>query len=397
MNNFDELNGKNYLEHWGILGMHWGIRRFQNEDGSLTPEGRERYGVGEAIKKDINSGAANRNKNDNDSNRKKASKGNNIEEKVSSHNNSNQKQEQKNGTTFQNKDGSLNVLGRIRYGVTPKKNITGNVIGINDANSLSDEELRKMTRRYQAQADYYQARNNFIQQENYFKRNTTPERRPKQPSFIGNFAKKVFGEPMQDFLAKNVSYGLGYFGYNLLKGENPDIAAQYLKSVSGLDMHYKTKEEKEKEERQNRLDQIRLDNAEIELAINKDKRDRSEYDRERKERNDDLAYEKNKLELEKLRKSVNNFDNENRSKDVKAEANYRADISKISKNFAPKFSDFYDQNADQFIYSYFANLAENPLYEDVRFSTNNIPQNLRNKEDKYGFTYEELLDIYGLK
>jgi hypothetical protein len=32
------------LRHWGILGMKWGLRRFQNEDGSLTPEGRERYG-----------------------------------------------------------------------------------------------------------------------------------------------------------------------------------------------------------------------------------------------------------------------------------------------------------------------------------------------------------------
>ena len=33
------------LKHWGILGMHWGIRRFQNPDGTLTAEGRERYGV----------------------------------------------------------------------------------------------------------------------------------------------------------------------------------------------------------------------------------------------------------------------------------------------------------------------------------------------------------------
>lgn len=33
-----------YLEHHGILGQKWGIRRFQNPDGSLTEEGRKRYG-----------------------------------------------------------------------------------------------------------------------------------------------------------------------------------------------------------------------------------------------------------------------------------------------------------------------------------------------------------------
>lgn len=32
------------LKHWGIKGMKWGIRRYQNEDGTLTPEGKRRYG-----------------------------------------------------------------------------------------------------------------------------------------------------------------------------------------------------------------------------------------------------------------------------------------------------------------------------------------------------------------
>ena len=31
------------LYHHGIKGQKWGRRRFQNEDGSLTPAGKERY------------------------------------------------------------------------------------------------------------------------------------------------------------------------------------------------------------------------------------------------------------------------------------------------------------------------------------------------------------------
>ena len=32
------------LKHYGIKGMKWGVRRFQNADGSLTADGRKRYG-----------------------------------------------------------------------------------------------------------------------------------------------------------------------------------------------------------------------------------------------------------------------------------------------------------------------------------------------------------------
>ena len=35
-----------YLAHHGTKGMKWGVRKYQNPDGSLTPEGRKRYGVG---------------------------------------------------------------------------------------------------------------------------------------------------------------------------------------------------------------------------------------------------------------------------------------------------------------------------------------------------------------
>lgn len=31
------------LTHAGVKGMRWGVRRYQNKDGSLTPAGKNRY------------------------------------------------------------------------------------------------------------------------------------------------------------------------------------------------------------------------------------------------------------------------------------------------------------------------------------------------------------------
>ena len=39
---FYVCNNSNELTHWGIKGMKWGVRRYQNKDGSLTAAGKKR-------------------------------------------------------------------------------------------------------------------------------------------------------------------------------------------------------------------------------------------------------------------------------------------------------------------------------------------------------------------
>ena len=43
-NRFKKYLPESELKHHGIKGQKWGVRRFQNEDGTLTKAGKERYG-----------------------------------------------------------------------------------------------------------------------------------------------------------------------------------------------------------------------------------------------------------------------------------------------------------------------------------------------------------------
>ena len=104
----------NKMEHSGTLGMKWGRRLYQYEDGSLTPLGRVHYGIGQARAKRIEKA--------NEKARIKA-------EAQAAHEKA----------KYQNKDGTLNLRGKIKYGTTDKYAL------------LSDDELRQQTNRLQLQ------------------------------------------------------------------------------------------------------------------------------------------------------------------------------------------------------------------------------------------------------
>ena len=46
----ERLAIKNYIEHHGVKGQKWGVRRYQNKDGSLTKEGKNRSRIRSRIR-----------------------------------------------------------------------------------------------------------------------------------------------------------------------------------------------------------------------------------------------------------------------------------------------------------------------------------------------------------
>ncbi len=372
------MDVENELKHWGILGMKWGVRRYQNPDGSLTPEGRERYSkkMADSIASEnktykLASKAVNtfnaqlpRINSVFDPNKDyTAEETDKVYEKewkkiysdllkkeygeIADKLYDDEKEwldqfeyyhlfEHKDDELkhwgilgmkwgirrFQNDDGSLTPAGRLRYGVGAGN--SKNLKGLNDAGSLSDEELRNMTKRYRNQANYYQARNEYIQQEQYFKQMTAPKK--KEHRFLNN----VFVRPLESFLSKNAEFAYGALGYAVLGGEDSEFATQYFNAITNSHLQTKEKKDPEKEKYKKEYEQL--------------------------EREYDLAKKKNDIEAEKWKqehgeyfyngnqKSLINQPNNNQNKPNQSNSN-NGKPSK-GKNFDEKITPF--DSADYF-------------------------------------------------
>jgi len=141
------VDKRDELKHFGILNMKWGVRRYQNPDGSLTPEGRIRYGVGMA----------------------------------------------------QNPS--------------------------NVGNHMSDEELRNMTKRYKNESSFYKARNEYLMAQEQYKRLTTPQKKTSQ------FLNKVFIQPLENVMAKNVEFGFMSLGASFVDATDSKYTDEYMRWI----------------------------------------------------------------------------------------------------------------------------------------------------------------------
>lgn len=162
---------ENELTHWGIKGMRWGVRRYQNKDGTLTTAGKKRYAKEMAKLKE--------------------------EERVA-------KNQQRTKAKLDKLDEKRREIEAIKSGKPVPKPAEKQThkIGIKD---MSDEELRSVVTRLQLEQQYRQLR-------------------PEQVSAGKRFADKVMKDvvaPAATEVGKNV---LKDYMTNAIKKASADAA-----------------------------------------------------------------------------------------------------------------------------------------------------------------------------
>lgn len=129
------------LCHHGIIGQMWGRRRFQNEDGSWTSEGRERYGKGEdQVKKAKAAFKVQKQK------AEIKSKKQQLKDKIAAKEERNRIKEQAKTARFAKKQqAKIDQQGQAKNALTNKLMKTRN---------MSDDDLEKAVKRLKLESEY---------------------------------------------------------------------------------------------------------------------------------------------------------------------------------------------------------------------------------------------------
>lgn len=166
---YTSIQEYNSLQHHGILGQKWGIRRYQNEDGSLTEEGKQRY--------------LNPDGSLNSEGQKKLGK-----EGVAKFNQTRNKQQWQNGYDEEQQKVKLNNAKEN------KKWDSAFIDAIQNADDMTEEETYKEYEKYLKNPNKYVE--NF--DSNNWRGTSKKESKPKVSDFTQDEIKKLLGDEIPD-------------------------------------------------------------------------------------------------------------------------------------------------------------------------------------------------------